>query len=142
MKGRVHYVSPKGSAEAVAEAIARECKIVKEPLMPAYMPEGIVLMFLGCEGTKMDKVTKEFISSMDKKRVENVALFGCNPKMSQAALDEMRSELTARGVNVLKQTFVCGGKGGLFSGGHAPNETDLENARKFAADCIKQVMGE
>ena len=122
MKGRVHYVSPKGSAEAVAEAIARECKIVKEPLMPAYMPEGIVLM--------------------DKKRVENVALFGCNPKMSQAALDEMRSELTARGVNVLKQTFVCSGKGGLFSGGHAPNETDLENARKFAADCIKQVMGE
>ena len=59
-----------------------------------------------------------------------------------AALDEMRSELTARGVNVLKQTFVCSGKGGLFSGGHAPNETDLENARKFAADCIKQVMGE
>ena len=35
MKGRVHYVSPKGCAEMVAEAIAREIKIVKEPLLPA-----------------------------------------------------------------------------------------------------------
>ena len=26
MKARVHYVSPKGSAETIAEAIARECK--------------------------------------------------------------------------------------------------------------------
>ena len=61
MKGRVHYVSPKGCAEMVAEAIAREIKIVKEPLLPAYMPENIILMFLGCEGTKADKTTMEFI---------------------------------------------------------------------------------
>lgn len=140
MKGRVHYVSPKGSAEAVAEVIARECKIVKEPLLPAYMPEGVVLMFLGIEGVKPDKVTMEFVSSMDNKRVFNCALFATNPKKDASGLEVLRKELTNRGVNVLKNTFVCQGKGGLFSGGHAPSEQDLQDARNFAEKCIKEVI--
>ena len=139
MKGRVHYVSPKGSAELVAEAIARECKVVKEPLPPAYMPEAIALMFLGCEGTKADKVTMEFIKAMNKDRVANAALFCTNPKKSEVAIAQMREALASRGVNVLKQSFVCQGKG-LF--GKHPTESDLEAARKFAAECIKEVAGE
>jgi len=57
MKGRLHYVSPKGSAELVAAAIGKEVDMIKEALPPAYMPENAILMFLGCEGTKADKVT-------------------------------------------------------------------------------------
>ncbi len=138
MKGRVHYVSPKGCAEAVAEAIAREIKIVKEPLLPAYMPEGIILMFLGCEGTKVDKVTMEFIKSLNNKRVENAALFCCNPKKSTAAIEEMRTALKAQGINVLDKSFVCTGKG--FLSGKAPTDQDLEEARKFAAEAVKIVL--
>ena len=138
MKGRVHYVSPKGCAEAVAEAIAREIKIVKEPLLPAYMPEGIILMFLGCEGTKPDKTTMEFIRSLNNKRVENAALFCCNPKKSDAAISVMRDALKAQGINVLDKSFVCTGKG--FLSGKAPTDQDLDAARKFAAECVKVVM--
>ena len=139
MKGRVHYVSPKGSAEMIAEAIARELKVVKEPLPPAYMPESITLMFLGCEGTNADKVTLEFIKAMNKNRVANVALFSANPKKSDAAIQQMRKELTDRGVNVLKQSFVCQGKG-LF--GKHPSESDIQAAHKFAAECTREVTGE
>ena len=35
IKGRVHYVSPKGAAEMVAEVIAREVGCPKEALLPA-----------------------------------------------------------------------------------------------------------
>ena len=139
IKGRVHYVSSKGSAEMVAEAIAREMKVVKEPLLPAYMPENIALMFLGCEGTKADKVTMEFIKAMNKERVANAALFCTNPKKSEAAIAQMREALSSRGVNVLKQSFVCQGTG--FFGKH-PTESDIEAARKFAAECIKEVASE
>ena len=138
MKGRVHYVSPKGCAEAVAEAIAREIQIVKEPLLPAYMPEGIILMFLGCEGTKPDKTTMEFIRSLNNKRVENAALFCCNPKKSDAAITVMRDALKAQGINVLDKSFVCTGKG--FLSGKAPTDQDLEEARKFAAEAVKIVL--
>ena len=142
VKGRVHYVSAKGSAEMVAEAIAREMKVVKEPLLPAYMPEGVVLMFLGCEGTKADKTTMEFIKSLNKSRVANVALFACNGKKSDAAIQQMAAALKSVGVNVLPKTFVCNGKGGLFAGGKHPSEQELNDARKFADECEKLVLGE
>ncbi len=137
MKARVHYVSPKGSAEMIAETIARECKCVKEPLLPAYMPEGIAIMFLGCEGSKADKVTKEFINSLSKNRVANAALFCCNPKKSDAPITEMKSLLEARGVHVMDQTFVCTGKG-LF--GKPPTEADCAEAQKFARSVIKTLF--
>lgn len=137
MKARVHYVSPKGSAETIAEAIARECKCVKEPLLPAYMPEGIAIMFLGCEGTKVDKTTKEFINSMSKERVANAALYTCNPKKSDAPINEMKALLEARGVHVMDQKFVCTGKG-LF--GKAPSDADVEDAKKFAQSVIKVLF--
>ena len=142
IKGRVHYVSPKGSAEMVAEAIAREMKVVKEPLLPAYMPENIALMFLGCEGTKADKTTLDFIKSLNKSRVANAALFCCNGKKSDAAIQQMAAALKAVGVNVLPKTFVCNGKGGLFSGGKQPSDQELTEARAFATECEKLVLGE
>lgn len=137
MKGRVHYVSKKGAAEMVAEAIAREVKIVKEPLLPAYMPENVVLMFLGCEGTKADKVTMEFIGTLTAKRVKNAALYCCNAKKSDAAIQQMKAALTTAGINVLDSTFVCTGKA-LF-GGKNPTEEDLQAASKWAEACMKQV---
>ena len=142
IKGRVHYVSPKGSAEMVAEAIAREMKVVKEPLLPAYMPEGIALMFLGCEGTKPDKTTMSFISSLNASRVANAALFCCNGKKSDAAIKIMADALKQQGINVLPKTLVTNGKGGLFSGGHHPSEQELNEARAFANECEKLVLGE
>lgn len=134
MKCRVHYVSPKGSAETIAEAIARECKCVKEPLLPAYMPEGVALMFLGCEN-KADKVTLEFIATLSKERVANAALFCC-AKNGDAALSQMREALSKRGINVVKGTFTAPVKG-LFGGG--PTDKDVQAAQKFAQDCINEV---
>ena len=142
VKGRVHYVSPKGSAEMVAEAIAREMKVVKEPLLPAYMPEGIALMFLGCEGTKADKTTMEFIKSLNKSRVANAALFACNGKKSDAAIQQMAAALKGQGINVLSKTLITNGKGGLFAGGHHPSEQELNEARASANECEKLVLGE
>ncbi len=136
MRTRVHYVSPKGSAEQVAEVIARVSHCTKEPLLPAYMPENIALMFLGCEGSKADRVTLEFISSMNRERIRNAALFCCG---KGEALDQMKKALEGRGVNVLPQTFTAPVKG-LFGGG--PQESDLEAAKKFAQGCIDSLNTE
>ena len=137
MKGRVHYVSPKGAAEQVAEVLARTIKCVKEPLLPAYMPEGVALMFLGCEGGKADKITLEFASSLNTKRVANAALFCCNPKKSDNAIRQMKAALTAQGVKVMDNAYVCSGKGGLFGGKH-PTEEELNGAAKWARECMNK----
>ena len=138
MKGRLHFVSPKGSAELVAAAIGNEVDMIKEALPPAYMPENVILMFLGCEGGKMDKVTMEFIRTLNPKRVNNAALFCCNPKKDDKAIQQMKDALTAVGVKVLDSTYVCSGKGGLFGGKH-PTEEELKGAAKWAKECAAKV---
>ena len=51
-----------------------------------------------------------------------------------AAIQQMKEELTAQGVKVLENTFVCSGKGGLFGGKH-PSEEELAAAGKWAKEC-------
>ena len=138
MKGRLHYVSRKGSAEMLAAAIGSEVNMIKEALPPAYMPENVALMFLGCEGTKADKVTMEFIKTLNPKRVNNAALFCCNPQKNDAAIQQMKAELTAQGIKVLDSAYVCSGKGGLFGGKH-PTDEEIKGAAKWAAECAKKV---
>lgn len=138
MKGRLHYVSPKGSAAMIAAAIAKEVDMIPEALPPAYMPENAILMFLGCEGGKADKVTLEFIRTLNAKRVNNAALYCCNPQKSDKAIQQMKDALTAVGVKVLDSTYVCSGKGGLFGGKH-PTDEEVKGAAKWARECAAKV---
>ncbi len=137
MNIKVYYVSPKGCAEAIAEAISREVKCTKEALMPAYPPENVAMMFIGCEGGKADKVTLEFLNSLNTNRVRNAALYSCNAKRDNVAIEQMREVLAARGINVLKGSIAFPGKS-LF-GGKRPGAEDLENARKYAKECIEAI---
>ena len=139
IKGRVHYVSPKGAAEMVAEVIAREVGCPKEALLPAYLPVGTTLMFLGGEGVKMDKTTAEFIKSLNPDRVTYAALYSCNPKLSDAAILQVKAALEAQGVKVLDKFFTAPCMG--FFGGKMPSEDDLKAAKAWAIEFIEQVAG-
>ncbi len=137
IKGRVHYVSPKGAAEVVAEAIARVVGCPKEALLPAYLPVGTTLMFLGGEGVKMDKTTAEFIKSLNKDRVMYAALYSCNPKLSDAACQQVKVALENQGIKVLDKFFTAPSKA-LF-GGKMPTDEDLKAAAKWAEECIAKI---
>lgn len=137
MNLKVYYVSPKGCAEMVAETIARTCQCTKEPLLPAYMPERVPLMFIGCDGSKADKVTMDFINKLNKDRVHKAALFCCNSGLSDAPIAQMRAALTERGIPVVEEALVLPGKG-LF-GGKKPGDADLAKAKTFAEACIAQI---
>ena len=138
MKGRLHYVSPKGSAALLANAIGKEVNMIPEALPPAYMPENVILMFLGCEGGKTDKITMEFIKTLNPKRVANAALYCCNPQKNDNAIQQMKAALTAQGIKVLDKAYVCSGKGGLFGGKH-PSDEEINGAAKWAGECAKKV---
>lgn len=144
MKTRIHYTSPKGCAEAVAEAIAREATQPKEPLPPAYMPEAVPLMFLGCEesGGKIDKVMQAFISTMDTKRVSHVALFTTSPKGTHSTADAIKQVFVGKGIKVVGDILVTNGKGGFLQGGKRPTDEDLNKARAWAKKQIEGVLAE
>ena len=134
MNVKVYYTSPKGCAAAIAEAIAGQAGCQAEALMPAYMPENARLMFLGCEGTKPDKATLEFLGSLNPNRVRTAALFVCNPKRDASPIGQMRAVLEDRGIRVLDICAAYPGKG--FLSGKRPGPNDLLAAKAFARDCL------
>ena len=134
---KVYYVSPKGCALSIADAIARECKCTKEALMPAYMPENVGLMFLGCEGSKADNSTVEFLNSLNNKRVRNAALFSCAPRRVPAAIDQMKAILESKDITVVA-TKAFPGKG--FLSGRKPGEEDFKAAAAFASDSMAKAQ--
>ncbi|MBR2571734.1 MAG: hypothetical protein IKE30_06345 [Clostridia bacterium] len=136
MRTAVYFLSRKGSSRAVAEAIAKAASCKCEPLLPAYMPDYLDLVFLGCEGRRADSVTLQFIGSLKPTRVRACALYVCG-KENGVALAQMRRALNDRGIRVLRQTFVapCAG---LFSKG--PGQADLERAKQFCLDSIGQIQ--
>lgn len=139
MAVKVYYVSPKGCAESIADAIAKEIggNTKTEALMPAYMPENVSMMFIGCEGSKVDKVTVEFLNSLNVSRVRNAALFSCSPKKDNGAIEGMREILESKGINVLAGSKAFPGKG--FLSGKKPGPEDLEAARKFAVESMNSI---
>ena len=121
----------------IADAIAKELKCTKEALMPAYMPENVSMMFIGCEGGKADKTTLAFLSYLNPSRVRNAALFNCSPKRENGAIIQMREILSAEGINVLEGTKAFPGKG--FLSGRRSGQEDLEAARKFARETMNSI---
>ncbi len=136
MRRKVYYMSQRGPAEAVAVAIARVAGCQPEPLLPAYMPENVDLMFLGCEGERADKVTLSFIDSLNPNRVRRAALFQCANIRGEAA-NQMRAALAARGISVSERVFTAPNKNLFGRGG--PAQADLDEARAFAKAVIEQA---
>ena len=137
MNIKVYYVSPKGCAEMIADAISKQLRCTKEALMPAYPPENVAMMFVGCEGSKADKVTLDFLSSLNTNRVRNAALYSCSPKKDNGAIEQMRAILESKGINVLAGSMAFPGKG--FLSGKNPGSEDLEAARKYADECVNSI---
>ena len=119
------YTSPKGSARDIARGPQGAAAA------PAYMPEAVPLMFLGCEKSngKIDKVMQAFISTMDTKRVMHVALFTASPKGTHVTADAIKKVFDDKGIKVISEILVTNGKGGFLQGGKQPTEEDLNKAR-------------
>ncbi|MCR4622343.1 MAG: hypothetical protein K5663_09725 [Clostridiales bacterium] len=137
MNIKVYYTSPRGCAASIARAVASHAGCQAEALMPAYMPENVRLMIIGCEGTKPDKATMEFLGSLNPARVKTAALFVCNPRRETAPIAQMRAILEDRGISVLDICAAFPGKG--FLSGKRPGSKDIQEAEAFARDCINAL---
>ena len=107
MKCKIYYTSSRGVAEAIAYAISEVAGVNPERLNPAFMPDRVDLMFLGCDGSHTDEVVLDFIATLKPERVQCAAIFNTNSKMSDRALERMRSALEERKITVLENTLLC-----------------------------------
>lgn len=137
MKTWVLYYSKGGNTKKIADEIADELEDVlkSEQIPPAYPPENVALLFLGTGeyGGKPDSKTLEFVRTLNKDRVKNVAVFGTNAKgAAGTAIDTIKSLLKEKGINVVDESFCCKGKFFLFVNRKSPDANDFKAAREYA----------
>ena len=141
MKMKVMYQSKSGNTRKIAEAIAQSVGEVAEAMPPAYPPENVKLLFMGCGiyGGKLDKKVTDYINTLNTKRVQNVALFSTTGAGQKQAVELMKKQLEQRGVNVLSECFDCKGKFFGFFNRSKPGGDELKAAQEFATKAMALV---
>lgn len=136
MDCQVIYFSKTGNTKKVAEAIASELNLEAEDIKDAKLNEN-VLVFLGsgCYGGKPAKSMIRFIEDNNFKS-RNVALFGTSGEGQGTGVRKMENMLKVKEAHI-KGKFFCKGKIFLINLGR-PNDKDLNEAKKFAKNIIKQ----
>ena len=137
MKIEVRYFTKSGNTKLVADAIATEFGKTAIDL-DTPLTEYVDLLFLGCSMYKftIDKKVKDFI----KQNAKNIGLIvNFSTSASGAStLKKVKKVANSNGVAILDESFSCYGHFGIFHK-NRPDAQDLENAKVFAIDVVRNV---
>jgi Flavodoxins len=144
MKTWVLYYSKGGNTKKIADAIADELDDVlkSEQIPPAYPPENVALLFLGTGeyAGKPDSKIIEFVRTLNKDRVKNVAVFGTNGKGAAGnAISTLKTLLKEKGINVIDESFCCKGKYFIFLNRKNPDDGEIKAAKEYAKRVYNSV---
>ena len=141
MKIKVLYHSMTGNTKKVAEAIAKVANVTAEAVTKDYkLSEPVDLLFIGdgIYAAQMNKHTKAFAQNADVSMVKHAAVFGTNGGQDKVVHD-LVAMLKERDISVCDETFLCKGQAWIFANRNHPDQTDIDNATKFAKDIIKSI---
>lgn len=140
MKIRVMYYSRSGNTKKVADAIASSVGLKAETVPPSFPLENVDLLLLGTGiyAGKPHSKLRQFVESLNVKRVKNVAVFGtCGGQDS--AVKQVQDILKNKGVNVVDEAFLCKGRTFFFISRSHPDENDLKEAQGFAKRVVEKL---
>ncbi len=137
LKIAIRYYTKSGNtkkiAEAISEASGAEALSIEEPIK-----DEVDILFLGSSvyGAEVDEKVKKFISSLDSKKVKKVVNFS-TAAILPSTYNQVSKLLSKQNIPIEKSEFHCRGKFKFLHKEH-PNREDLEKAKKFAENIIKQ----
>ncbi|MBQ9734266.1 MAG: flavodoxin [Clostridia bacterium] len=137
MKYQVRYYTRSGNTEKLAKAIADvvgcPAQTIKHPL-----EEKVDVLFLGSSfyAFDADDSVKRFIAD-NKDNIGKIVCFGTSAMMKsmRKPIAKVANKL---GVAVSDEEFHCRGQFRMIHKGR-PNEKDIENAKKFAAQILNST---
>ncbi|MBR6959658.1 MAG: flavodoxin [Clostridiales bacterium] len=135
MRAAVRYYTKTGNTKRLAEAVAKAAGVEALPISEP-VTEPVDLLFLGSSyyAFSIDPEVRDFIRTLDKDNVGNIAVFG-SAAMMKSTYKKVRAEADKIGIPVDDREFHCKGE---FKGMHKgkPDEADLAAAAEFAKSMI------
>lgn len=131
------YATKTGNSTKIAQAIAQELHIEALNIKNNPQIEGLDVLYIvgGIYGGKGAPELLAFANNMKAGQAKRVALItsSAGNKQRQLALREI---LTAKGIFVIEEEFMCQGSF-LFVGMGHPNQKDIQNAVDYARRIAK-----
>lgn len=142
MKAKVIYCTKTGHSRKIANRIGEELKIESLDVKENPEIEEVDLLFVvgGIYGGQSDKTLLEYIDSLPEGAVKEAVLMTSCTSMTSPQ-KQVRERLSAKGVNVTEDEFICRGNFLIFGWGH-PNKEDLQNAADFARRVLEGHLQE
>jgi flavodoxin len=133
MKVKVMYHSKTGNTKKVAEAIAKAVGTTAVQITEKIKFDSADVLFIGdgVYGAKPNKVTEEFIKTLDSNKVKKVAVFGTYGGQKKAII-VMKELLKKQRINVIEESFGCKGRSWFILNPTHPDVNDLNAAQQFA----------
>ncbi len=121
----------KKMAEVVSEVTGVKAETTNIPVT-----EEVDILFLGSAiyVAGIDDKVKEFIATLDNKKVKNVVCFS-SAAILPSSYSQVKQLLEKRNIHVDEREFHCRGQLTVMHKGR-PNKEDLNNLRKFVAGII------
>ena len=142
MNIRIMYHSRSGNTMKLAQAIGEALNVRPERIGKEKIAfsEPVDLLFIG-DGIyfhKPHRKTRALIQKINPEIIKNAVAFGTYGNQSEIG-DQLTNLLQEQHINVVSDPFTCKGDSpGTDNHGH-PDETDLQNVRKFALDAISDL---
>lgn len=135
---QVIYFSRGGNTRKVAEIIADEIGVNAQDVEEANIEKGKNFFFLGsgCYGGKPSPKILNFIQAHDFTG-QKIALFGTSGSGQGKELESMEKALLENDAKIVGK-YSCKGKTFVFINRKHPNKEDLDLARRFARNLIKE----
>jgi flavodoxin I len=133
----VLYYSMTGNTKKMATVIAAELGVEAKNIKTetAVPQDGLLFIGSGSYGDKPAEDMTKFIMNNDFAG-RNIALFGTSAKGEGKEVQGMAEALKQKGANVIG-SYYCKGKSFVVVNIGHPNRDELDGARKFAREMVK-----
>lgn len=136
----MRYFSKTGNTKKLADAIAKATGS-KALTIDTPVEERVDVLFLGASvyAGGIDAQVKNFIRTLDAKKVGKVAVFSTSA-LVERAYPQISKLLQAQGISVINDDFYCRGQFAVLHK-NRPNADDLQAAKAYAKRvCAKEEI--
>lgn len=141
MISNVVYLSRKGGAQRIADAIAAECGTEAHNIAERHVLGQTDLLFVGTGiyGHQPEQEILNYLDNLPLNTIRGAAVFSVS-KDGRDHMELVVNLLRHKGIAVYPKHFFCP-KQSLFRNHGRPNSVDVMNARAFAREVLNAYQG-
>lgn len=136
MNVAVRYYTRGGNTKKVADAIAGELGVEALDITNEVKDADVLFIGASMYAFKVDKNIKDFVNNLKQENAKKIAVFSTSAS-DTSTHKKIKKCIKDKSIVIIDEYFSAPGAFLKMNKGR-PNDTDLDNAKKFATEVVKK----